>query len=113
MTKQERKNLISISAEGIWETFMWLKDNLHSPYVTAEFTVNNNYSIFAFEENDEENPEDRWVTLSIEKYNDKGRCVNDFVVSSVARTFSKTALKAAVSMLVKRFCENNDIDLLK
>lgn len=103
MNIASKKKLVSMAAEKIWDDFTWLSTHISTPYLTSEYPINNNYSIFAFQESDEDNVDDKWVTITMEKYNDKGRCVDDFVVTTIAFTLSRQAISSSIGTLLKLF----------
>lgn len=102
MTDVKRRKLVSNAAAKIWADFEWLWEHTQTEYVSSEYPANKNYSIFAFEESDvsEDGTVDKWITITLEKYNDKGKCVNDFVVTFVTGQVSKRALIAGISHLL-------------
>lgn len=114
MTFEERRHIITTASKKMFADFLWLKKHTKTPYVSSEFVINEKYSIFAFEEFDEEDVEDRWITITLEKYNERGRCVNDFVVTAIAYKMSKQAISVAISNLFTAF-ENktHNLDELK
>ena len=102
MTDAKRRSLISAASTKIWTDFNWLWEHTSTTYASSEYPVNKNYSIFAFEESDDTTEiTERWITITLERYNDKGRCVDDFVVSTVTGTLSKTALTSGITHLLR------------
>lgn len=114
MTYNERRNIVTTASNKIFADFLWLKRNTKTPYASSEFVINDKYSIFAFEEFDEDDEDDRWITVTMERYNDRGRCVDDFVVTAIANTVSKQSLSGAISTLINMFeHKTNDLDALE
>lgn len=114
MTNTERKSIISTASKKIFGDFLWLKRHTNTPYASSEYVINDKYSIFAFEEFDEEDKDDRWITVTMERYNSDGRCVDDFVVTAIANTISRQSLSASIRNLFDMFeAKTNDLDLLK
>lgn len=103
MNVANKRKLVSKAAEKIWSDFEWLSAHTNTPFLTSEFPINKNWSIFAFQESDETDENDKWVTITIEKYNDKGRCVDDFVVTTIAFTLSRQAIGTSIGTLLKLF----------
>lgn len=113
MNATDRKNLITAASKKIWSDFLWIWRNLDTEYASSEFVVNKNYSIFAFEESDEETRE-KWITITLERYNDAGRCVNDFVVTAITSIVSPKALTGGIRNLINSFEKKVDsVDVLE
>lgn len=113
MTNAERKNIITTASKKIFDDFLWLKRHTNTPYASSEFVINSKFSIFAFEEFDEEDNDDKWITITIERYNSSGKCVDDFVVTTIANTLSKQSLSASIRALFDMFEKKTDnLDLL-
>lgn len=102
-----KRELVTAAATKIWQDFVWLHNHTDTPYASSEYPINKHYSIFAFEESDDGGEEggkvDKWITLSIEKYDDYGRCVNDFVATATTLVITRQALSTGISNLLKAF----------
>lgn len=107
MAKFNKRSLVTMAASKIWADFVWLWNHTDTPYASAEYVINKNYSVFAFEESDDgenaEDEKDKWITITLEKYNDRGKCVNDFVVTVATKVITRPALSAGLSNLFKAF----------
>lgn len=106
--------IAKVAAEQIWNSFEWL--NLHynsTPYYTGEYEIDDTYIIYAYDEYDTEDVTDHWINISLEKYNDQGKCIDPVVVHEVTDVYSKNALRCGIYRLLIKFSGGKNHDYRK